>query len=38
VDKDNATGNQKVLAPAKDSILFDATPHQDWIRVNATYK
>jgi hypothetical protein len=27
-----------LLAPAKDSILFDATPHDDWVRVNTTYK
>jgi hypothetical protein len=81
VDKDNATGNQKVLdrplvnstesagefdfvfvapnaeardrfvetynaalyknemlAPAKAAILFDETPHDDWVRVDATYK
>jgi hypothetical protein len=27
-----------LLAPAKDSLLFDATEHDDWVRVNATYK
>jgi hypothetical protein len=29
---------EKLLAPAKASMLFDATPHDDWIRVNATYE
>ena len=42
-DKYNATYNaalykNSLLAPAKASILFDATPHDDWVRVNATYK
>ena len=27
-----------LLAPAKAAILFDETPHDDWVRVNATYK
>jgi hypothetical protein len=27
-----------LLAPAKVAILFDATWHDDWVRVNATYK
>jgi hypothetical protein len=27
-----------LLAPAKAGLLFDETPHDDWIRVNATYK
>jgi hypothetical protein len=27
-----------LLAPAKASILFDETPHDEWVRVNATYE
>jgi hypothetical protein len=27
-----------LLAPAKAALLFDETPHDDWVRVNATYK
>jgi hypothetical protein len=43
LDKFNATYNaaldkNALLAPAKASILFDETPHIDWVRVNATYK
>jgi hypothetical protein len=26
-----------LLAPAKAAILFDETPHDDWVRGNATY-
>jgi hypothetical protein len=42
-DKYNATHNaalykNALLAPAKASILFDETPHDDWVRVNVTYK
>ena len=42
-DKYTATYNaallkNALLAPAKASLLFDATPHDDWVRVNATYK
>jgi hypothetical protein len=42
-DKYNATYNaalykNALLAPAKASILFDETPHDDWVRVNVTYK
>jgi hypothetical protein len=42
-DKYNAAYNaalykNALLAPAKASLLFDETPHDEWIRVNATYK
>ena len=42
-DSYNATYNaalykNSLLAPAKASILFDAAPHDEWVRVDATYK
>ena len=46
VDKDNTTGNQKILAPALadgigpafGAMMVNFTPQADFVHVNATYR